>query len=99
MSIREINTEITPDNWTFTNYTDGELVAIITFGASSEILDDNFIYYVTLLDQDNNEIFQKEFNTIDAACLYANDKYQKIWDFENKLKPAKAGGCSTCIAH
>lgn len=72
---------------------------MISFGASPDILDDSFIYYVTVLDDDNNEVFQTEFDSIEKACEYINSRYNTLWSLDNALKPKKEGGCSTCIAH
>ncbi|MEX0798614.1 MAG: hypothetical protein WEB87_01110 [Bacteriovoracaceae bacterium] len=91
--------EITSENWTHCSYAHGNLKAMITFGGSPDILEYTFIYYVTVLDQDNNEVFQKEFQSLDDACRHINIKYSNMWKLENAIKPKKAGGCSTCIAH
>ncbi|MBI99618.1 MAG: hypothetical protein CME67_00180 [Halobacteriovoraceae bacterium] len=91
--------KITPENWTFCSFSHEELKAIITFGASPDILDDSFVYYVTVLDQDNNEVYQKEFFSIEMACDHINAKYSNIWEITDATRPTKSGGCSTCIAH
>lgn len=90
--------KITSENWTHCSFTHENLKAMITFGASPDNLE-SFTYYVTVLDQDNNEVFQKEFTSLDDACDHMNQKYLNLWKYENALKPKKAGGCSTCIAH
>ena len=90
---------ITPENWTHCSFSNGNLKALITFGASPDILDDTFIYYVTVLDDENNEVFQAEFPSIDQACDYINRRYGKLWSATDAIKPKKEGGCSTCIAH
>lgn len=94
-----IKMEITPENWTFCSFSHENLKAIITFGASPDILDDSFVYYVTVLDDDNNEVYQKEYATIELACEAINNKYSDLWELKDATRPAKAGGCSTCIAH
>lgn len=91
--------EITPQNWTHCSFSHENLRAMITFGASPDILDDSFVYYVTVLDEDNNEVFQKEFETIGLACDYINSKYTDLWEMTDALTPKKEGGCSTCVAH
>lgn len=90
---------ITPENWTHCSFKNGNLKAVITFGASPDILDDSFVYYVTVLDEDNNEVFQKEFSVIDKACSYINARYSDVWELSDALKSTKEGGCATCIAH
>ena len=92
--------EINPENWTYTSYSDDELNAFVSFGSDPDILSDKFIYFATILDSEQNEVFQKEFETIEAACSYLNNKYSGTWKFINKLGANKnSGGCSTCVAH
>lgn len=91
---------INSDNWTFCHYASNNKKAVITFGASPDMPEDNFEYYVTVVDEDNNELFQKDFSKLDVACKYINQRYQDIWDFVDATSNAKkAGGCSTCVAH
>lgn len=90
---------ITEENWTYCQYKSNDLTAFISFGASPDILDDSFQYYVTILDAHNNEVFQQEFPSIGAACQNINQKYAGLWDLHDSLRPKKEGGCSTCIAH
>ncbi len=91
--------EITPQNWTHCSFSHENLKAMITFGASPDILEDSFVYYVTVLDEDNNEVFQKEFETIEQACGHINKKYNDLWSIEDALAPKIEGGCSSCVAH
>lgn len=91
--------EITSENWTHCTFSHENLKALITFGASPEAAEDMFVYYVTVLDDGNNELFQREFKSLKAACGYINKKYRSIWTLSDALKPKKEGGCSTCIAH
>lgn len=96
----ELETKINSENWTYTSYTDEDLEAFISFGCDPDILSDKFLYFATIIDSEQNEVFQKEFNSLDAACDYLNSKYSSFWDFNNKLNPNKGkSGCSTCIAH
>lgn len=91
--------KFTDQNWNYAQFTDGQLKAIIGLGASPEILDDSFIYFVSVLDEDNNEIHQEEFNQVEMACDYINEKYSGIWSFNDLSKPEETGGCSSCSAH
>ena len=53
-----------------------------------------------MLDQDNNEIFQQEYNTLDAACDNINQKYAEFWEYYDLSKTAiPSGGCGSCVAH
>jgi hypothetical protein len=93
------NTMINADNWTYTHYKATDMKAFISFGASADILDDSFIYMTTILDSENNEIFQKDFSTVDDACHFINNKYSNLWDFVDARSTKKEGGCSSCTAH
>lgn len=94
----ESNT-INTDNWSFCHYKAKNLKALITFGASPSILDDSFQYYTTVLDEEHNEVFQAEFNDLQEACNYINNKYSDIWNFTDSRVKKSADGCSTCVAH
>ena len=93
------NNTINQENWTYCHYKAKNLKALITFGASPDILDDSFLYFTTVLDEEHNEVFQAEFNSIDSACYFINKKYIDTWDFIDARAPKKEGGCSTCVAH
>ncbi len=91
--------EINKTNWNFCQYKNDNLKAIISFGASPDILDDSFNYYVTVLDDENNEVFQEEFQTVDAACQSINHKYSDVWEFSDLSQKNNSGGCDSCSAH
>lgn len=86
-------------NWNHCQYLNGENKAIISIAASPGILDDQFSYLVTVLDAENNEIFQRDFLKVDAACHFINTKYSEFWDFEDLSISKDTGGCSSCVAH
>lgn len=95
-----ITTLINSDNWTFCHYASANLKAIISFGASPESTSDELEYYVTVIDEEGKDVFQKDFNSLDSACSYINNRYQKIWKFvDATVKTVDASGCSTCVAH
>jgi hypothetical protein len=90
---QSINTK----NWTFSRYTKGTSMALITFGANPECIEeDRLEYYVTVLEDEIHETFQKEFSTLAEACVYLNANYSD-WTFEDQTAPKS--GCSTCAAH
>lgn len=93
------NNIINNENWTHSHYKAKNLKAMITFGASPEILDDSFLYFATVLDEEHNEVHQSEFDNLDAACHFINNKYLDTWEFVDAQAPKKEGGCSTCVAH
>lgn len=89
------------ENWTHCNYINNDFKAIISFGSGPELSDDEFEYFVTVIDKNNNEIHQDAFNDLELAINHANSKYSDIWEFNDELvKPeSSGGGCSTCVAH
>lgn len=88
-----VNTE----NWTYCRYEKENFLAQITFGADPEsISEDRLEYYVTVLQDELHEVFQKKFTTLTEACLYLNTNYQD-WGFANQT--GEKTGCSTCAAH
>lgn len=95
------NKLINSENWTYTHYKAQNMKAFISFGALPEgsINQSEFIYMATVLDEENNEIFQRDFDDIDSACQFINKRYNPIWDFIDARVAKKEGGCSTCVAH
>jgi hypothetical protein len=92
---------ITEDNWNYCHYVSGNLKAIIGLGSSPDAPDDGLIYYVTVLDEHNNELLQEEFSVSSDACHFINNKYSTLWEFNNMTQDTNSSdsGCSTCIAH
>ncbi len=90
---------VTVNNWNYSYFENGEHRAIVSFGASPELLDDEFVYYVTVLDQDDNEIYQQEFTEVANACTFMNQKYGDFWDFKDMSQKNTSGGCGSCVAH
>lgn len=97
--------KITPENWTFCHYSrpgaDSSKRAMITFGAVPDILEDKFVYYLTVMDQDDELLYQEEFYDLSQACHALNAKYQDLWDLVDATKKSSkgAGGCDSCVAH
>jgi hypothetical protein len=88
---------INQDNWTHCRFKSENLFAFITFGASPEGLDsEKFEYYVTVLENEDTEIFQQQFDSLIKACIFINREYRS-WEFEDLT--IKKSGCSTCVAH
>jgi hypothetical protein len=84
-------------NWPYCRYEKENFWAQITFGADPEsIQEDRLEYYVTVLQDEMNEVFQKKFDSLTEACLYLNAHYND-WTFHDQT--ATKSGCSTCAAH
>jgi hypothetical protein len=91
--MHSVNTE----NWSFCRYEKENFLAQITFGADPESLsEDRLEFYVTVLLDEQTEIFQKKFMNLTEACLYLNSNYRD-WNFLDQT--ATKSGCSTCAAH
>jgi hypothetical protein len=85
------------ENWSYTRYENKNFMALITFGADPESLKVNeFQYYVTVIKDEEKEIFQSSFDSLTEACLYLNSNYGD-WTLNDQT--AKKSGCSTCAAH
>jgi len=89
-------TEITFENWTFVHYKTKSLKAFISLGASPKT--EEIQYFVTVTDEDNQEVFQNSFESIEESLDTVNKRYGhwEIFDFEN---PPESDGCSSCSAH
>lgn len=88
---------VNAENWTYCRFENQNFMALITFGADPEsIQDDRLEYYVTVLEDEEKEIFQKSFDSLAEACLYLNENYGD-WKFNDQT--ATKSGCSTCAAH
>ncbi len=85
------------ENWTYCRYERGAFKAFISFGAGPEsVQEDRLEYYVTVLENDEKEVFQEKFNALSEACAELNAKYSD-WTFTDQLAPKS--GCSSCAAH
>lgn len=72
-------------------------MAMISFGANPEsISEDRLEYYVTVLEDEEKEVFQQTFDSVTEACMFLNENYSD-WTFEDQT--ATKSGCSTCAAH
>lgn len=88
---------VNTSNWTYSRYNNGNFMALVTFGADPEsIQEDRLEYYVTVLENEINETFQQQFPTLAEACMFLNANYGD-WTFEDQTAPKS--GCSTCAAH
>lgn len=90
--MRSVNTE----NWTYTQYTKGPHRALISIGAD---LTGEVLYYTTILDEEDQELFQKEFSKLEEAADYLNIRCKDRWDFTDASKKKASGGCDSCVAH
>lgn len=86
-------------NWNFAQYRLDKLLAMISFGAAAsadEKQDFQMQYFVTVLEDERIEKFQKAFQSLNEACYFLNEQYG---DWEFKDLSVKGSGCSSCAAH
>ena len=91
---------VTEDNWTYCHFKSLQLKAFISFGADPSNVSDGepaLIYFVTLTDHDDAEVFQSDFDELNEACDFLNEKYGH-WDFIDAEVDNGGGGCGTCAA-
>lgn len=85
------------ENWTYCRYQKGTFLAFISFGADPASIEEGRLeYYVTVLEEEQTEVFQEQFQTLSDACMFLNANYGD-WTFENQT--GEKTGCSTCAAH
>jgi hypothetical protein len=85
----------TTNNWTHSNYNCADKKALISIGAD---LKANFLYFVSILDTENKEIDQSEFEELGKAVQFINSKYGH-WLYTDLEAALDSGGCSSCEAH
>lgn len=89
---------ITPQNWTATRFETGNYRAFISFGADPDTIEaGQYLYFVTVTEGEEKEIFQEAHSTLSRACEHINLKYASTWSFVDQSAPKS--GCSTCVAH
>jgi hypothetical protein len=89
---------VNTDNWTFCRYLSDNFLAMISFGADPESMkEDRLQYYVTVLEDEEKEVFQQTFDSLSEACVFLNENYSD-WTFEDQTAATKSG-CSSCAAH
>ncbi|MBT4791303.1 MAG: hypothetical protein HON90_07015 [Halobacteriovoraceae bacterium] len=89
----------TTNNWNHCQYINQDHRAVISIGANDNLDNFQLLYFVTVLDSENNEMFQQELHDLDAACNLINNKYSEFWEFKNLSVAEETSGCSTCVAH
>ncbi len=93
------NKFITSDNWTFTSFKDSDLQAFIHLGAEPSLTNEdevNVLYLVTVLKNEEEELFQWEFPELHLAINSINKKYGH-WEIRDRSQGS--GGCGSCEAH
>lgn len=88
------------DNWSYSCYKNSTLQVIISLGGvyQEETQDALVEYCVTVLADNQDEVFQRNFNDLDLAIDFINERYND-WDFEEVQDKSSDGGCGSCEAH
>ena len=82
-------------NWGHVCYQCGELRAMVSTGGMW-LNGHKTIYYVSVLNNNNEDIYQSEFGSLDEALGHINQRYAN-WDFVDLTE--KKGACGSCTAH
>ncbi len=90
--------QVNLDNWTYTHYALADMKAKICLGG--DIIEGEYqeLYYVSILDAENQEVSQKEFTDLEMALENLNHGHQG-WDFIDETLKISGSGCSSCVAH
>jgi len=90
---------ITSENWTYTCFSSAELQAFIHLGAEPSLKNHDQVdvfYLLTVMKNDEEELFQWQFELLHDAILSINQKYGQ-WELKDRSQ--SSGGCGTCDAH
>lgn len=92
--------KITADNWTFMAYQSKNLSAILSLGATpGENGQADLLYYMTVMDEDGNDLYQEDFTDLPQAILKINTKYSHWSLVDRQENNSSGGGCGDCAAH
>ena len=85
------------DNWNYCHYATGPLRSMITYGQKPHASEDcapTMFYWVTVLKNETQEVFQVEFSRLLDAISAINDRYGH-WGFVDTSQ-SSSGGCGSC---
>ena len=84
-------------NWNYCYYSTGPLKAMISQGVDCpSLLGENpspLLYWVSVLKDERQEVFQEEFLQAGDAVKFITEKYGH-WDFTDTTQ--EKGGCGSC---
>ncbi|OIQ20724.1 MAG: hypothetical protein BM556_01935 [Bacteriovorax sp. MedPE-SWde] len=82
-------------NWNYSYYNSEHFKALISIVGAQNNDEVALMYCPTVLDEEDTEIFQKDFLKLEDAISFINNKYGH-WSF---IDPTMKDGCSSCSAH
>ena len=88
---------IDENNWNYAGYKNGKFQAVINLVGQPAANDIEIRYSLTLIDDQNREYFQNDFDSLEVAMAELNSRYSH-WEFFQKEEKDE-GGCSSCQAH
>ena len=88
---------LTSENWNTAYYKNDELKSFISFQITPG--QEYPQYFSVVTNQNDETIIENAHESLQKACQFLNQKYQKLWEFHSMLIEQKSGGCSTCVAH
>jgi hypothetical protein len=94
-----VSNKLSLSNWNYSYYNSENFKALISVAAMpSEIETDqvSYLYCPTVIDENNVEVFQKEFSSLLEAISFINERYSH-WQFMNPTE--SSSGCNSCTAH
>lgn len=94
----ELKNLITSENWTYSGFQSGKLLALINLAAEPSEEGPKVIYLLTVLENLEEEVFQMEFQELKDAIETINKKYIH-WEFTDRSEKQGEGGCGSCSAH
>ncbi|EQC49117.1 hypothetical protein M899_0701 [Bacteriovorax sp. BSW11_IV] len=93
-----MSTVINSTNWNYCHFKSAKLKAQITFGADWIDNTCHELYFITVTDHDEVEVFQESYQDFKNAQEELHKRYGH-WEFVDLSKAAKAEGCDSCAAH
>ena len=94
----EAKSIVNAENWTYTGYKSSDLLVLIHLGAEPSEGETKVLYLVTLLKNQEEEVFQLEYSELSKAIDSINQRYSH-WEFVDRAERLDDGGCGTCSAH
>jgi hypothetical protein len=91
-----VQNQVSIDNWTFTHFISQDLKAFIALGGEMKQDQVEILYNVTVLGDENKEVFVKSFQELEQAILFINQRYGHWSTLDGRVA---AQGCGTCSAH
>lgn len=89
------NNKLNLKNWNYSYYNSEHFKALISIVGEEDNGDFILKYCPTVLDEEEQEVFQEDFLALGDAIDFINKRYGH-WSF---MDPTQKDGCSSCAAH